>query len=61
MIVQELGQGPGRIPRAETRRGRGLCPSLVLPAMREVCDYGTVMVVPSPVAVMENVPAVVDA
>ena len=61
MIVQERGLEPGRIPEAETRRGRGMGPSLVLPATREVCGYGTVMVVPSPVAVMENVPAVLDA
>ena len=61
MIVQERGLEPGRIAETEaaTREGRGPLPR---PAGNEwMGGYGTVMVVPSPVAVMENVPAVLDA
>jgi len=43
------------------RRGRGPYPSLVLLVRSEVEAYGTVMVVPSPAALMENVPVLSGA
>jgi hypothetical protein len=60
VIVQERGLEPGRIAETAVRRERGVGPSLVRPAMECLGGYGTVTVVPSPVAVIENVPAVLD-
>ncbi len=47
------------MPEPDMRRGREPCPSLVLLVRSEVETYGTVMVVPSPVAPMENTPVAV--
>ena len=61
VIVQERRSGArqDRGTASATREGRGPLPR---PAGNEwMGGYGTVMVVPSPVAVMENVPAVLDA
>ncbi len=58
MIVQEGVSGPaGYRSRTRDEGGAETPPSSSLDA----CDYGTVMVVPSPVAVIVNVPAVLDA
>ena len=56
MIVQERGFQLGRIPETETRRGRGVGPSPGLPSTRTVVGYGTETVVPSPLALITNVP-----
>ncbi len=57
--VQERGLATGRIPEPDMRRGRGPeDPPLVLPLRSEVEPYGTLTVVPSPVAVMVNCPTV---
>jgi hypothetical protein len=64
LIVSEC-QSFGRGWRALKPTGKGESPSPSTPSAPVMegarSTYGTVMVVPSPVAVMVNVPAVLDA
>ena len=55
--VQDRGLGTDRIPEPDMARGRGPYPSLVLLISSEVEPYGTLTVVPSPLALMVNIPA----